>query len=98
MKDRCQYKIAQPSTDFLEEFKRVQSNPVYFMKHYWNTLNADNQMELSKEEREELYDQLGTKPIIKQEMFGQYIQWIEEMKQLGFENWEMHLIEDASEE
>ncbi|MFV0553973.1 MAG: hypothetical protein ACK5LR_04630 [Mangrovibacterium sp.] len=55
-------------------------------------------MELSKEEREELYDQLGTKPIIKQEMFGQYIQWIEEMKQLGFENWEMHLIEDASEE
>lgn len=51
--------------NWLEEYKLILRNPIYFLEVYWNQLYKDEQVELSDKEKQEIYDQYKMKPFIK---------------------------------
>lgn len=51
--------------EFMLEFKKVKSNPVYFMEYYYNKLFPDRIVLMDDEDRQELYDHFRAIPFIK---------------------------------
>lgn len=77
--------------EFLKLFKRVRSNPIYFIDMYYNAVHPDNKIELTDEEKQELFDKYRGIPLIKS--FDQYKKIQERDEKLrseGYKDWEIY--------
>lgn len=51
--------------NWLDEFKLVQRNPIYFLELYWNKLYPDEAVTLEDDEKQRLYDRYKMVPLLK---------------------------------
>ncbi|MBB4036613.1 hypothetical protein GGR21_002519 [Dysgonomonas hofstadii] len=84
-KDRNQ----QLFNEFIREFKKIKSNPVYFMEYYYNRLFPDKIVLMDDEDRQELYDHFKGIPFIRDSEDWNKLNKIEERrKEKGLKDWE----------
>ena len=78
------------SKQFIKDYKRAQNNAVYFLEMYWNKQNPDAPLELTNEEKQELFDEYRGIPLVND--FGTYMKNEERIKKLkdeGYQDWEI---------
>lgn len=51
--------------EFLNEYKRIQYNPVYFMEKYYNVQFPDKVVTVDDEDRQNIYDYYKGIPLLK---------------------------------
>jgi hypothetical protein len=84
-KDRNQ----QLFNEFIREFKKVKSNPVYFMEYYYNRSLPENIVLMDDEDRQELYDHFKSIPLIRDsEDWNKLNEREERRKEKGLKDWE----------
>lgn len=71
-----------------KEFKRIRTNPIYFIEKYYNSINKDNPIVLTDEEKQKFYDKYKGIPLIDGSPF-EYLNKIEELKKQGYKDWEI---------
>ncbi len=76
--------------DFLTELKRIKANPIYFLEEYYNKMHPDNKVNLSDEEKQNLYDKFKGVPLFEngEDAFN-YIAKRDELKKQGLKDWEI---------
>lgn len=78
--------------NWLDEFKLVQRNPIYFLELYWNKLYPDEAVTLEDDEKQRLYDRYKMVPLLKSfDDAEQLIQAKKTAKEQGFKDWEAFL-------
>lgn len=78
--------------NWLDEFKLVQRNPIYFLELYWNKLYPDEAVTLEDDEKQRLYDRYKMVPLLKSfDDAEQLIQAKKSAKEQGFKDWEAFL-------
>ncbi len=78
--------------NWLDEFKLVQRNPIYFLELYWNKLYPDEAVTLEDNEKQRLYDRYKMVPLLKSfDDAEQLIQAKKAAKEQGFKDWEAFL-------
>lgn len=90
MKDNEDYK------EFIKIFKRVQYNPIYFLDLYYKIVHPDKSIELTDEEKQELFDEFHSKkgiPLITDvkdwELVRKHEEQIKKYKEEGYKDWEI---------
>ncbi len=79
-----------PTDDWEKEFKRITHNPIYFIEYYWSLLHPENKPELTKEEKQKLFDKYcGTPYFSNWEQLEEYRETVDELKKQGYEDWEI---------
>ena len=75
---------------FYEEFQRIQENPIYFMIEYWNRLHPDRKLDLTADEKEEVYKRTCSYvPCLDNEQdLHEYMRQYEEAKKKGLKDWQ----------
>lgn len=71
-------------------FSRVRFNAIYFIEEYWNVVHPDKKVELTKEEKQEIFNRYKATPFFSD--FSQvesYNKRIKELKEQGYEDWEI---------
>lgn len=75
--------------EFIREFKKVKSNPVYFMEYYYNRLLPEKTVLMDDEDRQELYDRFKGIPFIPDsEDWSKLNKKEERRKEKGLKDWE----------
>lgn len=82
--------------EFIKIFTRVQYNPIYFLDLYYNKIHPDKALELTDEEKQEIFDKFHSKkgiPLITDlkdwEMLDKHKKEIEKLKSEGYKDWEI---------
>lgn len=84
-KDRNQ----QLFNEFIREFKKITTNPVYFMEYYYNRLFPDKIVFMDDEDRQELYDHFKGIPLVKDSSDLNKLNEINKRrKEKGLKDWE----------
>ena len=47
-------------SDWLKDYQRIKRNPVFFIEEYYNRLHPDNEICLTDEEKQFIYDKYRT--------------------------------------
>lgn len=82
-------KNQQLFNEFIREFKKIKSNPVYFMEFYYNKLHPDKIVLMDDEDRQELYDHFKGIPFIKDaDDWRKLDKEKERRKENGLKDWE----------
>ncbi len=83
----------QHINDFLKELHRAQSNPIYFLEEYWNKLHDDAKIELTDEEKQQIFDAHKSRvPLFEDnEAFHRYMERLKDAKKKGLKDWEIFL-------
>lgn len=76
--------------EFIKEYRRVQNNAVYFLEKYYNRLHSDGEIELTDEDKQELYSEFRIMiPLIKDEKDWARLNNMEKRrKEKGLKDWE----------
>ena len=76
--------------DFIKELNRIKGNPIYFLETYYNTIHKDNELVLTDEEKQQLYDKFKMIPMFENtdDAFS-YTDKRNELKKQGIKDWEM---------
>lgn len=76
--------------DFIKELSRIKGNPIYFLETYYNIINKDNELNLTDEEKQQVYDKFKMIPLFENtdDAFS-YTEKIDELKKQGVKDWEM---------
>lgn len=84
-KDSEEYK------EFIKIYKRANNNAVFFLENYYNIVHPDKKIELTDEEKQELYDEFKGIPYFDDmSKVGPYQKRIDELKAQGYKDWEIH--------
>ncbi len=74
---------------WLEEYRLIRRNPIYFLELYWNKLYPEEKVELTDEEKERLYNKYCGKPRIKDTKdLREYVQRRDAARAKGLKDWE----------
>lgn len=76
--------------DFIKELNRIKGNPIYFLETYYNIINKDNELILTDEEKQQVYDKFKMIPMFENtdDAFS-YTDKRNELKKQGIKDWEM---------
>lgn len=75
-------------SDLEKEFRRIKNNPIYFYELYWKEKHPE-EPELTREQKQTLYDKYKGIPIIDLDQLGAYGKRRQELKEQGYEDWEI---------
>jgi CRISPR/Cas system-associated protein Cas5 (RAMP superfamily) len=81
--------------DFIKTYNRIRNNAVFFLEKYYNIVHPDQIVELSDDEKQELFDEFKGIPFFGDavnafDKFNKYQKKIEELKNKGYKDWEIH--------
>lgn len=71
-----------------KEFRKVQYNPIYFYELYWKEKHPE-EPELTRDQKQALYNKYRGIPVIDMDQFGAYEKRRRELKDQGYEDWEI---------
>ena len=78
--------------NWLEEYKLVHRNPIYFLEMYWGKLYPDEKPELSDDEKQRIYDYYRQIPLIENmDQLREFEKFKEETRAKGIKDWEAFL-------
>lgn len=76
--------------DWEKEFKRLRFNPIYFIEQYYNKMHPESKVELSKEEKQRLFNEYkGTPHFNSWDKMMDYQNEVDKLKAEGYEDWEI---------
>lgn len=71
-------------------FSRLRFNAIYFIEEYWNVVHPDKKVELTKEEKQEIFNRYKGTPYFSDfTQIENYNKRIKELKEQGYEDWEI---------
>lgn len=71
-------------------FKRIQFNAVFFLENYYNVAHPNEQIILTDDEKQELFNQFRGIPFVGGlDDIGAYMQRIDKLKEEGKRDWEI---------
>lgn len=81
--------------EFIKVFKRIQFNAVYFLDNFYNVVYPDKKIELSDEEKQNLFDEYKGVPFFGDignfhQKYKEYTDRIDRLKSEGYQDWEIH--------
>ncbi|MBD5309071.1 MAG: hypothetical protein HDS10_01365 [Bacteroides sp.] len=77
--------------DFLRDFHRAQDNAIFFLEEYWNKVHPDKSLELTDEEKQEIYTNNKIMvPLFKNDdSLRKYEEEVAKKRAQGLKDWEI---------
>jgi hypothetical protein len=74
-----------------KEYERVSGNAVYFIEEYYNKLHPDKQIELTDEQRQQIFNCYKRIPLLNEGPISPFdvMRKIDELKKQGYKDWEI---------
>jgi hypothetical protein len=80
--------------NWLEDYRRIKRNPVFFIEEYYNQLHSDGKVCLTDEEKQIIYDKhrVNMVPLLDEidiRLYNDYRKKIDDLKKQGYKDWEI---------
>jgi len=80
--------------EWLKDYQRVKSNPVFFIEKYYNSVHPDKEVILTDNEKQIIYDKYRSNmvPLLDDSSIPEYFEYrkkIDDLKAQGYKDWEI---------
>lgn len=85
------HKINDPNIRaFLRDLHKIHANPIFFLERYWNKLHPEMKLDLTDEEKQEIYDNCKCAvPLVPIDQLHKFMKARDEAKKKGLKDWEI---------
>lgn len=74
-----------------KEYKRLQHNAVFFIEEYWNKRYPEKRVELTRNEKQEVFDKYKSIPYVGDVIqLMSHLDKVKALKDKGYEDWDIY--------
>ena len=77
--------------DFIKDYERILSNPIYFIDEYWNKVHPDQILDLTEDEKESIFKnhRVMVPHFESGEAMHSFMRKYDEAKAQGLKDWQI---------